>query len=65
MFFVNGIPNNQFEHYTPNDGDKILITYGGRKDIDGQLKLKPPSFNNNDDGYPIDIACILRVLDIL
>lgn len=26
-FFVNGKPNNQFQHYTPRNNDIILIAY--------------------------------------
>jgi hypothetical protein len=37
MFLVNGKTNNQFEHYSPNDGDRILISYGNRNDIASQL----------------------------
>ncbi|HZS74740.1 MAG TPA: hypothetical protein VFA69_09600 [Candidatus Nitrosotalea sp.] len=28
MFFVNGTENNQFEHYVPRNGDRILVSYG-------------------------------------
>lgn len=26
--YVNGVRNNMYDEYVPNDGDKILITYG-------------------------------------
>ncbi|HJT46942.1 MAG TPA: hypothetical protein VJ729_02080 [Nitrososphaeraceae archaeon] len=36
-FWVNGKLNDKFEHYSPNDRDRILITYGNKKDIQNQL----------------------------
>ena len=32
-FVVNGKPNKLFEHYTPRDGDKILISYGKANEL--------------------------------
>ncbi len=31
-FLVNGKANDQFEHYVPKDGDRILISYGNSND---------------------------------
>jgi hypothetical protein len=36
-FYVNSVPNNEFQHYLPRDGDRILISYGKTADVDGQL----------------------------
>jgi len=36
-FFVNGVPNNDFQHYLPSDNDRILISYGKDSDIEAQL----------------------------
>ena len=36
-FLVNGVPNNDFQHYTPRDGDRILISYGKDSDVEAQL----------------------------
>ena len=33
MFFVNGTENNQFEHYVPRNGDRILVSYGKPEEI--------------------------------
>lgn len=32
-FEVNGEPNKLFEHYTPRDGDKILVSYGKANEL--------------------------------
>jgi hypothetical protein len=36
-FLVNGKANDQFEHYIPKDGDRILISYGNNGDLHNQL----------------------------
>ena len=36
-FFVNGVPNNDFQHYSPRDNDRILISYGKDIDVEAQL----------------------------
>lgn len=33
VFLVNGMANGEFQHYTPKDGDKILISYGRIEEI--------------------------------
>ena len=33
MFFVNDTKNNQFEHYVPGNGDRILVSYGPPDEI--------------------------------
>jgi hypothetical protein len=38
VFLVNGKPNDQFEHYVPKDGDRILISYGSPDKINSQLQ---------------------------
>jgi hypothetical protein len=37
-FFVNGMPNNDFQHYSPRDNDRILISYGKDSDVKAQLE---------------------------
>jgi hypothetical protein len=37
-FFVNGAPNNDFQHYSPRDNDRILISYGKDSDVEAQLE---------------------------
>lgn len=32
-FEVNGEPNKLFEHYTPRDGDRILVSYGKANEL--------------------------------
>jgi hypothetical protein len=36
-FLVNGKANDQFEHYFPKDGDRILIIYGDNGNLHNQL----------------------------
>jgi hypothetical protein len=36
-FYVNNIPNSEYQHYLPRDGDRILISYGNAAEVDGQL----------------------------
>lgn len=38
-FFVNGKPNPQFQHYTPNDGDRILVSYGKPEQIKSEQDI--------------------------
>ena len=39
-FFVNGVSNNKYNNYVPQDGDRILLSYGSesQEQIDEQLK---------------------------
>ncbi len=39
MFLVNGDVNNQFQHYVPKEGDRILVSYGKKDVIDFQQNL--------------------------
>lgn len=39
MFLVNGDTNNQFQHYVPKEGDRILVSYGKEGEIDFQQNL--------------------------
>ena len=36
-FFVNGASNSDFQHYSPRDEDRILISYGKDIDVEAQL----------------------------
>jgi hypothetical protein len=36
-FFVNGASNSDFQHYSPRDEDRILISYGKDSDVEAQL----------------------------
>jgi hypothetical protein len=38
VFLVNGKANDQFEHYVPKDGDRILISYGSADKVNNQLR---------------------------
>lgn len=40
-FVVNGKPDPQFQHYIPNDGDRILVSYGKPE----QIKLEQDILN--------------------
>lgn len=36
-FYVNGVPNNEWENYVFRDLDKILISYGSEEDLSEQI----------------------------
>lgn len=49
MFFVNGTEINQFEHYVPRNGDRILVTYGNPDEISVEQKILDSMTNKNSE----------------
>lgn len=36
-FFINGVANEEYDRYKPNDLDRILISYGNETDLSAQI----------------------------